>query len=105
MPGVDAAKIKVQKLIDENPVVVFSKSYCRYCRATKQLLTEHNAKFLVLEIDQIADGSDIQSALSDLTGQTTVPNIFINKQHIGGNSDIQARKGQLKGLLTQAGAI
>ena len=51
------------------------------------------------------DGSAIQSALAEMTGQTSVPNIFIAKKHIGGNSDLQARKGQLKGLLTDAGAL
>lgn len=51
------------------------------------------------------DGSAIQSTLGDLTGQTTVPNIFIGKQHIGGNSDLQAKKGQLKTLLKEANAI
>ena len=41
----------------------------------------------------------------DLTGQGTVPNIFIGKQHIGGNSDLQAKKGQLASLLKDAGAV
>jgi glutaredoxin 3 len=40
-----------------------------------------------------------------MTDQTTVPNVFINKQHIGGNSDLQARKAQLPALLKEAGAI
>lgn len=53
----------------------------------------------------IDDGSAIQSALADLTGQSTVPNIFIAKQHIGGNSDLQAKKGDLPNLLKSAGAI
>jgi glutaredoxin 3 len=51
------------------------------------------------------DGSAIQSTLGDITGQTTVPNIFINQKHIGGNSDLQAKKGELKNLLKEAGAI
>ena len=52
------------------------------------------------------DGSDIQTALQQLTKQRTVPNIFINKKHIGGNSDLQKLStGQLKGLLKEAGAI
>jgi glutaredoxin 3 len=33
-----------------------------------------------------------------------VPNIFINKKHIGGNSDLQGKK-DLKELLKEAGAI
>jgi len=101
-----ATKTKVQSIIDENPVAVFSKSYCPYCRAAKQLLSESGAKFYAIELDQIDDGSAIQSALGELTGQTTVPNIFIAKKHIGGNSDLQAKKGgDLATLLKDAGAV
>jgi glutaredoxin 3 len=53
----------------------------------------------------IDDGSAIQSTLADMTGQTTVPNIFIAQKHIGGNSDLQAKKGQLNNLLKEAGAV
>lgn len=31
------------------------------------------------------DGGDIQSALKELTGQSTVPNVFIGGKHIGGS--------------------
>lgn len=37
------------------------------------------------------DGDDIQRALKDLTGQSTVPNIFIAGNHIGGCSDLKAK--------------
>jgi glutaredoxin 3 len=40
-----------------------------------------------------------------MTGQTSVPNIFINKKHIGGNSDLQEKKSQLTNLLKEAGAL
>jgi glutaredoxin 3 len=53
----------------------------------------------------IDDGSAIQSTLGEMTGQTTVPNIFIAKKHIGGNSDLQAKKGSLNALLKDAGAV
>ncbi|RYP93564.1 hypothetical protein DL770_000306 [Monosporascus sp. CRB-9-2] len=99
-----AAKIKAQKIIDENGVAVFSKSYCPYCKATKQLLDSVGAKYYALELDEVSDGSEIQAALQEISGQRTVPNIFINRKHIGGNSDIQARK-DLKDLLAEAGAI
>jgi glutaredoxin 3 len=48
-----ATKTKVQSIIDENPVAVFSKSYCPYCRAAKQLLSENGAKFYAIELDQV----------------------------------------------------
>lgn len=51
------------------------------------------------------DGSAIQSALQEISHQRTVPNIFINQKHIGGNSDLQAIAGELPALLKDAGAL
>jgi len=48
-----AAKQKAQQIIDDNAVVVFSKSYCPYCRATKSLLNEKHAKYFLLELDEV----------------------------------------------------
>jgi hypothetical protein len=48
-----ATKTKVQGIIDDNAVAVFSKSYCPYCRATKQLLSDSGAKFYAIELDQV----------------------------------------------------
>jgi glutaredoxin 3 len=59
-------------------------------------------KFSILD-----DGSALQDALEGINGQRTVPNIYIGKKHIGGNSDLQqlSNQGKLVGLLTDAGAI
>lgn len=48
-----ATKTKVQSIIDENPVAVFSKSYCPYCRQAKELLSKSGAKFYAIELDQV----------------------------------------------------
>ncbi|KAJ9637330.1 Glutaredoxin [Coniosporium apollinis] len=100
-----AAKTKAQSIIDENPVAVFSKSYCPYCKATKQLLSEMGAKYYAIELDQVDDGAAIQDALEEMTHQRTVPNVFIDKKHIGGNSDLQSKKKELPNLLKSAGAV
>jgi len=50
------------------------------------------------------DGAAIQDALEEMTHQRSVPNIFIAKKHIGGNSDLQSKKGKLPSLLKDAGA-
>lgn len=47
----------------------------------------------------------MQDALQDISSQRTVPNIFIKQKHIGGNSDLQKKKGDLPELLRDAGAI
>jgi len=101
-----AIKSLVEKEIAEDPVVVYSKSWCPYCRQAKQTLTEFGASFKAYELDQIDNGSAIQEYLAEKTGQRTVPNIFIEQKHIGGNSDLQSKKGNgvLKKLLVSAGA-
>ncbi|KAK3984750.1 thioredoxin-like protein [Cladorrhinum sp. PSN332] len=107
----DAAQKKAQQLIDENAVVVFSKSYCPYCNNAKRILDGYDAKYKAIELNQVDDGDDLQNALQKLTGQRTVPNIFINKVHIGGNSDLEAvvksgKNGKkIEELLKEAGAI
>ncbi|KAF4457365.1 glutaredoxin 3 [Fusarium austroafricanum] len=101
------ASVKVQQLIDNNSVVVFSKSYCPYCRQTKKTLDDLNAEYELLELDEVSDGSALQDALEQISGQRTVPNVYIKQQHIGGNSDIQSLKsgGKLTKLLQEANAI
>jgi glutaredoxin 3 len=70
-------------------------------RASCDKLTVNGRKLTV----DTEDGAALQDALEEITGQRSVPNIFISQNHIGGNSDLQAKKGQLNGLLKSAGAI
>jgi len=87
--------------IASNDVVVFSKSCCPYCTSTKQLFNSMNVDAKVIELDTMDDGNDIQAALLDITGQRTVPNVFIKGKHLGGNDNTQAaaRSGKLAEML------
>merc|ERR1719308_451289 len=67
--------------------MVFSKTTCPFCTRIKQLFDSLGHKYEVLELDQIADGADVQAALAEKSGQKTVPNVFINGEHIGGCDD------------------
>jgi len=78
------AKTTAQTAIAQNKVMVFSKTYCPYCSKAKDALTKLKVPFETYELDVRADGADIQTALQELTGQRTVPNIFVNQQHVGG---------------------
>ena len=83
-------------------VVVWSKSYCPYCVATNKLFAGMpNVDVVVHQLDRRSDGSQIQAALLQMTHQSTVPNVFVNNQHVGGNSDVQAanKNGSLQKLL------
>jgi glutaredoxin 3 len=97
-PATDFAK----KEIANNKVVVFSKSYCPFCTATKNLLNELKVDYTLHELNEMGQmGSDIQAALQDMTGQRTVPNVFVNGQHLGGNDVTQAaaKSGKLQKML------
>lgn len=85
----------VKELIEDNKVVIFSKTYCPYCKATLKTFNEARLPVglvRVLQLDKLDDGSEIQDALYELNGQKTVPNIYILKRHIGGNSELQKLK-------------
>mmetsp|Transcript_2888 Transcript_2888/g.7941 ORF Transcript_2888/g.7941 Transcript_2888/m.7941 type:complete len:179 (+) Transcript_2888:51-587(+) len=92
----------VENMIRNNKVVVFSKSFCPYCSATKNLFKSMDEDFEVLELDQMGgEGVKIQSILFEITNQKSVPNVFVNGQHLGGNDDTQAaaRNGTLRKML------
>lgn len=65
-----AAKQKAQQIIDSNSVVVFSKSYCPYCKASKALLNEKGAKYFLMELDQVGK-SIIVGAIADCEANTS----------------------------------
>lgn len=103
---------QVKKLIADNKVFVFAKSYCPYCKKAKEALASINVEFGLLDLDKyiksiiilfnrIDNGDVIQAALAELTGRKTVPNVFVNGQSIGGGDDTVAKvqSGELQKLL------
>ncbi|XP_024966888.1 glutaredoxin-C4 [Cynara cardunculus var. scolymus] len=91
----------VKKTVSSHSIVIFSKSYCPYCKRAKGVFKELNKKPYVIELDEREDGWKIQDALSELVGRRTVPQVFINGKHLGGSDDtIEAyESGQLAKLL------
>ena len=69
-------------------IIIYTKTTCPYCLKAKGLLTQKNQKFT--EID-IAGNDNLRSEmLKKSNGRNTVPQIFINNQHIGGCDDLFA---------------
>ncbi|TNY23530.1 thioredoxin-like protein [Rhodotorula diobovata] len=98
MPAKDSVEAKIAQ---GKRTVVFSKTYCPYCRQAKNLLKEVGEDFDVYELDTMDEGDDWQAYLGQKTGQRTVPSIFIGGKFVGGCSDLQAKhkSGELKTLL------
>uniref|UniRef100_A0A674ER46 Thioredoxin reductase 3 n=1 Tax=Salmo trutta TaxID=8032 RepID=A0A674ER46_SALTR len=105
--GRNQLKSRIQELIDSNQVLVFSKSYCPYCVKVKDLFKELNVNCNVVELDLIDNGSNYQELLLEMTRQKTVPNVFVNKTHIGGcDKTMQAHKdGILQKLLCEKNEV
>jgi glutaredoxin-related protein len=57
----------------------------------------------VHELDQMPNGPSIQSELAAMTGQKTVPNVWVAGKFLGGNDDTQhaAASGKLKEILEE----
>ena len=65
----------VEAQIKSNKVVVFSKSYCPYCKMAKQALSDTGLKnFLVIELDEKTDKemNEIQDIMLQITGARSV---------------------------------
>ncbi|XP_037512163.1 uncharacterized protein LOC119388850 [Rhipicephalus sanguineus] len=102
-----AAKTFVNETLDKNPVVIFSKSYCPFCKKAKQVFDGLGVSYLAVELDNRSDGSDIQKVLTDMTGASTVPRVFFKKQCLGGASDVEDmnRNNKLQPLLKSHGLL
>ncbi|KAK8694068.1 hypothetical protein V6N13_071630 [Hibiscus sabdariffa] len=97
----------VKKTVADNPVVVYSKSWCPYSSEVKSLFKKLGVEPSVIELDELgAQGSQLQNVLEQLTGQRTVPNVFIGGKHIGGCTDTVElyQNGELESLLSDANA-
>ncbi|KAF7837981.1 glutaredoxin-C4 [Senna tora] len=96
----------VHKTITSHKIVIFSKSYCPYCRRAKGVFKDLNQVPHVVELDERGipisyDGSKIQDILVNIVGRRTVPQVFINGKHLGGSDDTVAayESGKLATLL------
>jgi glutaredoxin 3 len=80
-------------------VEIYTKFFCPYCARAKRLLEEKGVAFEEFEIS--GGGEKREEMIQRAGGRTTVPQIFIEGQHIGGSDDLAAleKGGKLDALL------
>ena len=80
-------------------VVVYTKSFCPYCHSAKDLLRQKGAAFEEISLDGDRAAQAAMSAKAG--GRSTVPQIFIGAEHVGGCDDLYALDdaGRLDELL------
>lgn len=83
------------------PVRIYTTTYCGYCHAAKRLLRARELPYE--EVDVTGDDA-ARLWLRETTRRSTVPQIFICGQAIGGYTELAAldRSGALRAMLAGA---
>ena len=105
---------QIDGIVAASPVVVFSQTSCPYCKKSKALMQAagvRDSALRVVELDTLgAKGHAYRAELAKRTGRSSVPNIFIGGQNVGGFGDGPGvntlhEEGTLAGMLAKAGAL
>lgn len=68
-------------------VIIYTTRFCPYCVRAKALLDSKCVSYEEVAVD--SDGKQ-RTIMEQRSGQTSVPQIFIGEQHIGGCDDLHA---------------
>ena len=82
-------------------IEIYTKAFCPYCWRAKQLLEAKGVEYREIAVDY---GGEVRERMIERAkGRTTVPQIFIREQHVGGCDDLMAleRAGRLDELIAR----
>ncbi|MCX7122984.1 MAG: glutaredoxin 3 [Gammaproteobacteria bacterium] len=69
-------------------IEIYSTQVCPYCVRAKDLFKRKGVEYTEIRVDQ--DDALRQAMMDRAGGKRSVPQIFINDQHIGGCDDLYA---------------
>ena len=80
-------------------VEIYKGPLCAFCDRAKALLNKKGVSFK--EINLASDPNKMDEMIKKTNGMRTIPQIFIDGHHIGGNDKLQAleNEGKLNSLL------
>ena len=73
------------------PILMYTTPYCAYCVSAKALLRRKGVEFT--EIDIAGAPERRAEMIERANGLTTVPQIFIGSDHVGGCDELHALDG------------
>jgi glutaredoxin 3 len=79
-------------------VLMYTKTYCSYCKRARKLLERKGIDFTEVAVDHDRDSERL---MVERSRRHSVPQIFIDDRHIGGYTDLAAldASGELDTLL------
>jgi len=83
-------------------VLMYCTRVCPYCRLADRLLEKKGVPVERIHVDEVPEQ---RAEMTRITGRTSVPQIFINDQHVGGYTDLAAldMRGELDRMLGKDG--
>ena len=78
-------------------VEIYTTRVCPYCIRAKELLEDKGMDYTEIAVD--GDPDRMSEAVKRSGGRKTVPQIFIDDQHVGGYDELEAL--EKKGVLNQ----
>ena len=80
-------------------ITIYTKDWCPYCTAAKELLQRKQAAFDEISVD--GDPAGQRAMAQRANGRSSVPQIFIGETHVGGCDDLDSleQAGRLDALL------
>jgi len=107
----DAAAFVEQATHDpDNPVVLFALEWCEFCWSVRKMFAKFEIPYRSIDLDSVAyqkddKGGRIRVALRAKIGVSTIPQIFVGGEHIGGATELfdACRDGRLAALLEKSG--
>jgi len=89
------------------PVVMFALEWCEFCWSVRKMLARCKIPYRSVDLDSVEyqendRGGQIRAAVSARTSSTTIPQIFVGGEFVGGCTDIfdAFKEGRLQELLS-----
>ena len=84
-------------------VTMYTTRLCPYCMAARSLLKHKGVDYTDIAVD---GKPELRERMVELSGQHTVPQIWVGDEHVGGYTDLEAleRRGEFDQLLAKAAA-
>ena len=105
------AQQQLDETIRSTPVVVFTQPGCPYCARIELLFTALDTKLGASKFVSAPGDSELRAALRVKVSATSVPQVFVGGQHLGGHDDLRqliesaSAAGSFGNKLDQAGAL
>jgi glutaredoxin 3 len=113
-----AVRASIEAEVTKSPVVLYSYTLSPFCTEAKNILRDAGAKVKVIELGDEwvpgllpAEGAAVRAELGAMTGQTSMPHVFIGGSSIGGLATgtpglkSLLKSGELRQRLSDAGAL